>query len=138
MEVHADTTTSNLAEETNVTKKPRILDSLKNKWHYFHNKFMNLVACTTNTGGNNNIKESIITHEEQEHTLVVETNVDHIDTVIEEAPLQLPEEPVSQPTPEVVNEEPVSEPTPEVVVDEYLPVAIPVVIEEPITLQDRI
>ena len=88
-----------LDEETNVTMKDRILDSLKNKWSYFRNKLLSLVACTTNTGVNNNnvnnVKEPLVLEEKSEVSLV---------------------------------EQPLSEPAPEVAVIESLPVATPVLL----------
>jgi len=122
MEVETDTTMLNLENSDNseveeiklveqdntknVSITSKILDSLKNKWYYFHYKFMNLVACTINTGENiNNVKEPLVLEEE-------------------------PEEPsVSLAEPE---------PTPEVVAEESLPIATPVVVEQSITLDERI
>jgi len=137
MEVETDTTMLNLENSDNseveeiklveqdntknVSITSKILDSLKNKWYYFHYKFMNLVACTINTGENiNNVKEPLVLEEEPEEPSVS---------------LAEPE-----PTPEVVVEQPVAEPepTPEVVAEESLPIATPVVVEQSITLDERI
>jgi hypothetical protein len=119
-----------LAEEKNGTMKGRILDSLKIKWVYFRNKIMSLVACTTNTGVNNNNVN--INKEEPKEKEVVEDAT----RVPEEQEQQQPQE-----HQEVV-EETVSEPSPEVTAaaDDALPlpVATPVVVEEPITLNERI
>jgi len=105
-----------LAEEKNVSMKERILDSLKTKWGYFRNKIMSLVACTTNTGVNN--KNVNIDKEEPKEKEFVE---------------DVTRGPEKQEVPPVV-----SEPAPEVVVEESLPVATPVVVEQPITLDERI
>jgi hypothetical protein len=113
-----------LAEEKNVSMKEGILDSLKTKWGYFRNKIMSLVACTTNTGVNNK-NVNIDKEEPKEKELVKET------TIVEEP--QQPQE---------VVEESFSEASPDVAVTEDalppLPVASPVVVEEPITLDERI
>lgn len=137
MEFETDGTTLNLKnseveeikldEETNVSMKSRILSSLKNTWYYFQNKFMNLLACTIKTGGNiNNVKEPLVVEEEREVPVVVD---EPVAPIIEEPVVELEAPPCEQP---------VSMPSTEVVIEEYLPIATPVVVEQPITIEERI
>lgn len=116
-----ETNVNNEEIKVNVTFKSPLIASLKTKLSYVYNKLMNLVACTTKTLDSTDEPTKIIDQLKNMKEPVMEKVEAAVEKVI------LEELTVAIEQSQALVEEPVAQ-----------PVVVPVVVEQPVSIEERI